>query len=65
MSFQVVFDQYIKAISKQLKRRNRRESNSFTTNETKAIVTYGSAAQQIKALMDAPKPAWVTRRRNE
>jgi hypothetical protein len=22
-------------------------------------VTYGSAAQQIKALMDAPKPAWV------
>lgn len=47
-----VLDRYVKQIAKQLKRRNRRDSNSFTSNEEKAIVTYGRAAQQIKALID-------------
>lgn len=56
---QTVMDRYIKQISKQLKRRNRRGSDSFTSNEEKAITTYGRAVQQIKALMDAPTPAWV------
>ena len=55
---QQVLDRYIKQISKQLKRRNRRDSNSFTSNEEKAIAIYGRAAQQIKALIDAPRPAW-------
>lgn len=60
MSLQSVFDQYIKAIAKQIKRRNRRDQgNSFTSNEEKAIAQYGRAAQQIKVLVDAPKPAWV------
>jgi hypothetical protein len=59
MSFEKVFDQYIKAIAKQLKRRNRRDvGNSFTSNEEKAIAYYGRAAQQLKALIEAPAPAW-------
>lgn len=56
---QKVLDRYIKAISKQLTRRNRRGSNSFTSKENKAIVQYGRAAQQIQSLIDAPTPAWV------
>lgn len=56
---QKVLDRYVKQISKQLTRRNRRNSNSFTSNEEKAIATYGRAAQQIKALISAPIPAWV------
>jgi hypothetical protein len=51
-------DRYIKQVSKQLKRRNRRNSNSFTSNEEKAIAIYGRAVQQIKALINAPRPAW-------
>jgi hypothetical protein len=56
---QKVLDRYIKQIAKQIKRRNRRDQgNSFTSNEEKAIATYGRAAQQIKTLIDAPRPAW-------
>jgi len=57
--FEKVFNQYIAHISKQMNRRNRRESDSFTSNEEKAITAYGRAAQQLKALIDAPKPTWV------
>ena len=56
---QKVLDRYVKQIAKQLKRRNRRGSDSFTSNEEKAIVSYGRAAQQIKALIDAPTPEWT------
>jgi len=56
---QKVFDRYVKQISKQLKRRNRRDQgNSFTSNEEKAIAYYGRVVQQIKALINAPRPAW-------
>lgn len=58
--FDKVLERYIAQIAKQLKRRNRRDQgNSFTSNEEKAITQYGRAAQQIKALIDAPQPAWV------
>ena len=57
---QKVLDRYIKQISKQLKRRNRREQgNSFTSNEEKAITSYGRAAQALQVLIDAPTPEWV------
>ena len=56
---QKVLDRYVKQIAKQLKRRNRRSSDSFTSNEEKAIVSYGRAAQQIKILIDAPTPEWM------
>ena len=56
---QRVLDRYIKAISKQLTRRNRQGRDNFTTNENKAIEYYGKAAQQLQDLIAAPTPAWV------
>ena len=54
-----VLDQYISAVSRQLKRRNRQGREQFTAKENKAIMYYGEAAQQLKGIIDAPKPAWV------
>jgi hypothetical protein len=58
--FNKVLDRYVQQIAKQLKRRNRRDQgNGFTSNEQKAIAYYSRAAQQLKALNEAPKPEWV------
>jgi hypothetical protein len=56
---QKVLEQYLRSISKQLKRRNRKGRDNFTPNENKAIEFYGRAVQQLKTLIDAPTPAWV------
>jgi hypothetical protein len=47
-----VLDQYVKAIAKQLNRRNRQGRTEFTRNENKAIAYYGRAVQQVQGLMD-------------
>lgn len=54
-----VFEQYIDAISKQIKRRNRQGRTEFTASENKALEYYGRAAQQLEALINAPTPSWV------
>jgi hypothetical protein len=51
-SLQIVFNRYIKAISKQMNRRNRQNRDAFTPNENKAIEFYGRAAQQIEILIN-------------
>ena len=56
---QKVLYRYVKAISKQLTRRNRQGRDNFTANENKAIEYYGRAAQQLRDLIAAPTPAWV------
>jgi hypothetical protein len=49
-NFKAVLDQYVAAIARQLKRRNRQGREHFTTNENKALGYYGRCAQQIQAL---------------
>jgi hypothetical protein len=56
MGFQAVLDQYITAVSKQIKRRNRQGRDFFTKDEQAALKFYGQAAQQIKALMEDACP---------
>lgn len=47
---QQVIDRYIKAIAKQLQRRNREGRDHFTPNENKAIAYYGLAVQVLTKL---------------
>lgn len=47
---QKVIDRYVKAISKQLQRRNRQGRDHFTANEKKAIAYYGLAVQTLTKL---------------
>jgi hypothetical protein len=47
MTLQKVSELYIKAVSKQMNRRNRQGRIEFTANENKAIEFYGRAAQQL------------------
>jgi hypothetical protein len=50
--FEKVIAQYVRSVSKQLKRRNREGRENFTVNENKAIVYYGKVVQQLKALQE-------------
>lgn len=56
MTLQSVLDRYVKAVSNQMKRRNRQNRAEFTANEIKAIGFYGRAAQAIQILIDQEKP---------
>lgn len=52
MSFSKAKEQYVNAISNQLKRRNRQGRDFFTKNEQKAIEYHGKAVNQIQKLGD-------------
>ena len=58
MNLQAVLVRYVKAVSKQLERRNRQGRTEFTANEINAVRQYGLAAQQIQSLINqGPLPA--------
>lgn len=48
--FAAVEAQYVKAVSNQMKRRNRQGRDFFTKDEQAALKFYGLAAQQIHEL---------------
>jgi hypothetical protein len=48
--FDAVKAQYVAAVSRQMKRRNRQKRDFFTRDEQRAIEFYGRAVQQIEAL---------------
>ena len=55
MTLQQVLDRYVRAVSNQMKRRNRQHRQDFTPNEVKAINFYGNAAQAIQTLINQEK----------